>query len=267
MGDLSEYPGFEKTLKEAFPLAKKTVEEAKELDVKIFLKFLKKHKLFGKTMMEKLAKIHDLLKESWQIAEEIRAHPDKSHEEELDRLSKMTFEIEKLRGDVLEDLDKGKHLLTEMGGQLSAFYNDERRILGLVDELYTNMKEKGLVSVKPGVTQLMHTATNMQGAIHKIKPLFEAISTAYEQDSVEIERMLDEEQKKVEDKLKGHEAADINFKPILEHIKYVQGKIEELVDKAEQEAKLEKVAKRDAKLMEVVIGKMLEREPKSVKRL
>ncbi|MBU2561846.1 MAG: hypothetical protein KKD17_06110 [Nanoarchaeota archaeon] len=258
LGIYSEQPNFRKNLESAFPLAKRAAGEAEQLDVKIFLKFLKKHKLFGQSLKQELAGIYDLLHESWELAEEIRKKPE--HQKEFDRLSKITYELEAKTADLLNKLKAGKHMMVVMGKNLRMFYNDELKILALLKEFHEGLKREGRVKQMPNVTQLMNEATNIQGALHQIKPMFEAIATAYEKDSIEIERMIDDEMRKVEAKVRGKDAQHIDFRKILEHVKYVEGQIDNLVEKAEQEQKLVNVSQHSARLMEIIIGKMLERE-------
>jgi hypothetical protein len=247
-----------KQLEAAFPLAKAAEKDAKQLDVKIFLKFLKKHKLFGESLKQELAEIYDLLHESWELAEDIRKRP--GHGKELEKLSEITYEIEKKNNEMLEKLAAGKYVIAQMGQKLTRFYNDERKILELLKEFYDGMKRMGKMKQTPHVTQLMDSATNIQGALHKIKPLFEAISTAYERDSIEIEKMIEEERMKIEKKVRGKSADPIDFRKLLEHVKYVEGLINDLITKAEEEAKLENVSKENARLMEIIIGQMLEKD-------
>ncbi|MBN1544949.1 hypothetical protein JW898_05830 [Candidatus Woesearchaeota archaeon] len=264
LGIYSEQKNFRKNLESAFPLAKRAAGEAGQLDVKIFLKFLKKHKLFGESLKQEIAEIYDLLHESWELAEEIRNKPE--HEKEFDRLNKITYELETKNTDLLNKLDAGKHMILQMGKNLRMFYNDELKILSLLKEFNEGLHREGKLKQVPHATQLVNEATNIQGALHQIKPLFEAIATAYEKDSIEIGKMIEEEMRKVEYKVRGNDAQHIDFRKILEHVKYVEGQIDKLIEKAEKEQKLANVSQRSARMMEILIGKMLEREEQQRER-
>ena len=242
---VSNQPDVRRLFKESFPLAERTVKEAKQLDVKIFLNFLKKHKLFGKSLRDELADLYDLINESWHLAAKIREGKANKNDKKL--LEKLTLEIEKKTDEILSKIEEGKNILVEMRKKLWHFINHEEQLLNI------------LTRRRPVPAEVMHAATMIHGALNEIKPLFEAISTAYEKRALDIEHMIDEEVLKIQKNIQTG-APQIDFSHILGHVKEVEQEIDSVIAKEERRIKLAKVTEKNAKLIQKAVEHILEQE-------
>lgn len=244
--DIRQNAELRRRFQESFPLAKRMEKEASQLDVKIFLSFLKKHKLFGSSLRDELADLYDLINESWHLAGKIKE--GKAGSKDKDLLEKLTLKIEHKSKEILDKLEEGRHILIDMRKKLWHFINNEEQLLSV------------LTKKRPVPPQVMHAATMIQGALNDIKPLFEAISTAYEKRSLDISAMIDEEVLKIQENLKRGNAERVDFKRILSHVKEVEQEIDDLIAKEEKRIKLSKVTEKNTKLIEKAVAHILEQE-------
>lgn len=235
-----------KLFQQSFPLAKRMEREAKQLDVKILLNFLKKHKLFGKSLRNELADLYDLINESWHLAGKIREGKASAKDKEL--LDKLVLKTEKKSGEILDRLEEGKNIIVDMRKKIWHFINNEEQLLRV------------LTKSRPVPPAVIHAATMIQGALNEIKPLFEAISTAYEKRALDISDMIDEEVLKVQENMRTPQAPAVDFKRILDHVRSVEKEIDDILAMEEKRIKLAKVTEKNAKLIEKAVAHILEHE-------
>ncbi len=248
MGAYSEQAGFQKQLKQALPLAHRTSKAAKQFDVRVFLKFIEHKRIFGESFKEQIEDLYDLMHKTMEYVDKLHNESNpKKRENILDMIAKATLASEKKKNEILDSLDEGKRDLSEASSRLAYFWNNYKIMTMFLAKLRTKLPD-------------VPSVTDMQTIIQHQITLFSAINEAYKHDSIEIETLLDNEFRKIDEQVKKNNNEPINFKPILAHIKYVEGKLDEIITKAEEEDKLSKLARKRMSAAEQALVTMLKKD-------
>lgn len=243
------------SLRKEVPVLEELNKNVEAFDVKCLLDILEGHKIFGHDFKKDIAKLYSLLGKAYKAIDnyekaEKSRHDSKLSEEKITKdqvkffteIMDLISDINNIESKLYTDLRAAHEAFKDLGVRVKALASAEDQILLYIRDFERKLKPSGRTLLHAEWGPITDAATNIQGAMKNLIPLFNKFSNAYSDWMVEVEELIKEDVEPVVsfmdvDVKKMRSGAPVpdhekQFERVLARINLIEKTLEEIVREA-----------------------------------